>query len=222
MLQENAQHALEKLLFGKSIQLRTPATTRNLQFDQQGKLLSSAQPSPWTVDGVFLVDTVSLKNGTLEISGKRILVALKLESRPSLLSLQTKRTVKFTVTGLPSDATSDQILAVLGHILVGGNLHEHMANFWKASIDISQSMEQLRRQSPDGIVAHYDQDRPVFLVGPPYKVNHQKSRAPSPDYGESALYAEGVLTEVRFWSTKMGDQLVGLTKDTKGDLGVRP
>jgi len=221
--QENAQHTLEKLLLGKSIQLRTPCDDANLQFDQQGKLLSSAQPSPWTVDGVFLVDTVSLKNGTLEISGKRILVALKLESKPSLLSLQTKRTVKFTVTGLPSDATSDQILAVLGHILVGGNLHEHMANFWKASIDISQSMEQMRRQSPDGIVAHYDQDRPVFLVGPPYKVKPPKVlRAPSPDYGESALYAEGVLTEVRVVVNENGrPELVGLTRDTKGDLGVR-
>lgn len=51
--QENAQHALEKLLLGKSIQLRTPCDDANLQFDQQGKLLSSAQPSPWTVDGVF-------------------------------------------------------------------------------------------------------------------------------------------------------------------------
>lgn len=221
--EENAQKTLDKILLGRPVQLRIPCGDANLQYDRQGKLLNSSQPSPWTVDGVFMVDKISLAKDKLEIKGNRVLVALKLGPNAGLISLQTKKSVKVIVNDFPSDAKTEQVLAMLDHLFVGGNVREHIANYWKASIDISQSLEQMRKQSRDGIVGRFDQERPVYLPETEYRVNPPKMlSALDADYGRSALRANGEVSEIRVLVNEYGrPELVGLLRDTKGDFGLQ-
>src|SRR5689334_15169769 len=68
----NAQ--LEQEYGNKVLTLRRFYPGSKLHFDSSGNLAVPEQPGPWTIDGQFRVQNISLKKGAVHIQGQRLLL----------------------------------------------------------------------------------------------------------------------------------------------------
>jgi hypothetical protein len=222
--EENAEQALRKSLLGKALLLRTPYEGGNLHFDAQGKLVNSSQIGTWTVDGIFIVDNVSLKGSKLELKGKRAIVALRMGAGKGLISLQTKRMIKLSVDAPAPNAQAGQFVPLLNLIFMGGDVRSYMQDYWTPTVDITQSCDQIRKQVPDGVVAHLDKTRPVYWCSPPNSVKPPRmlSQPQLDDYSLANGKLNEATSEIRILINEHGrPELIGVVQTTNDDLAVQ-
>src|SRR5713226_787545 len=102
---------------GKLLSLKHPCAGRKLEFDPQGKCLTTCEEVPWTTGGLLLVKQLDVKSGRLEIKGNRVLVSLRSDKTASSLApIVSDKAIdvdmKFDSPSVDSPAANDALARV--------------------------------------------------------------------------------------------------------------
>jgi len=118
------------------LSLKTPSRGKNLQFDSEGRIADSTDACPWSVCGLLQVEKLVVTQDSLEIRGKRVILALRaIEPKLGVIPLVTDREirVKVALPSLPLDVP--QVNNTLSKVFEGGGLLERVAKYWKPELD---------------------------------------------------------------------------------------
>ena len=159
------QSLLQKSLTGKLMCLRKPYASTTLKFDRSGNLLGTAQSAPWTMNGVVLVKNIQLKNDTLKLDGKRVILILGQTSSNQLTPLITDQSVHISVEGTTAGSDQHAMFEVLSRIFTPDKVEERFATYWKALVDLGAPLDDIKKASSDGVVGTLD-GRSVYRVVP--------------------------------------------------------
>jgi TonB family protein len=189
---KNLEEDLRKVYAHKLFSLRTPYAGNKLQFDSQGKLVDAADACPWSICGMLQVENLVLAPGRLEISGKRVILALRLiKTDVKVIPLVTDRGIRIKVDLPSSPLDLPQVNNTLSNVFEGGRLLERVALYWKPKVDLGgpdpvEQIKVLRDRTPNAIVAELEGNRPVYLVNPGIVDPPKPILSPDPEYTESA------------------------------------
>jgi TonB family protein len=183
---------LRKIYEHKLLSLRTPYAGNKLQFDSQGKLMDATDACPWSICGMLQVEKLVLTPGHLEISGKRVILALRSnQTDVKVIPLVIDRGIRIRIDLPPSALDIPQVNNTLSNVFERGGLLERVASYWKPKVDLagSDSVEQIKAiqaRTPNAIVAELEGHRPVYLVNPGIVDPPKPIHTPDPEYTENA------------------------------------
>ncbi|MGA8152637.1 MAG: energy transducer TonB [Terriglobales bacterium] len=174
------------------LSLTSPYFGDKLQFDSQGGLLDRAVAGPWSTCGLLEVEKLALASGRVELSGKRVILALRSSNTGvKVTPVTTNRGVHISVE-LPSTSTDvPQVNQTLSNTFKGGQLVERVAAYWKPYMDLGAQdlkgqLDALRKNGPNVIVAELEGARPVYLVVPGVVDPPVAIHTPDPEYTQEA------------------------------------
>jgi TonB family protein len=222
-LQKQLRDAYE----GKLLSLKTPCTSDRLHFDTSGKPLSALQEAPWTTSGVFRVESVAVKSDRIEIRGKRLILALRLDKTGTrLVPIELDRHLRIDLDIAPSMTDLQQTYVSLAQIFQGGKLEERISAYWKPTIDLGDLMTDrasLLQRLPDRMVGRLEGNRPVYLVSPPAVTPPKSVHTPDPDYSDGARKKRvtGTTTMRLILNEKGQPEILVLVKDLGEGLDIR-
>jgi TonB family protein len=226
---KNLEEDLRKIYEHKLLSLRTPYAGNKLQFDSQGKLIGAANACPWSICGMLQVENLVLAPGRLEISGKRVILALRSnQTDVKVIPLVTDRGVRIRVDLPPSALDIPQVNNTLSSAFEGRGLLERVSSYWKPKVDLGgpDSVEQIkaiRTRTPNAIVAELEGNRPVYLANPGIVDPPKPIHTPEPEYTETARQQRVTGTTIMLVvvNEKGFPEILEITKGLGGDLDIR-
>ena len=152
---------------------KNPDSATTIKFDSSGKLTSKSVPGSWSTSGLMRVGKVTLSSRGVEISGRRVLLALRApdaDTQPSAQMMHVQitpvsidRRVQVVVELSSPPHSISELNAVLSHVFEEGQLSDRVAKYWNPKTNDRQAF---RQQTPYGVVAELEGGRPVYLVHP--------------------------------------------------------
>ena len=226
---KDLEGTLRRIYEHKFLSLKTPYAADMLQFDSQGKVVGAAVARPWSTCGMLQVEKLALAQGRVEISGKRVILALRsTKTGLGVIPLVTDRGIRIRIDLPASPSDTPQVNQTLSKVFDGVNLLQRVAAYWKPKVDLAGAdpvgeMKILLDRAPNTIVAELEGGRPVYLVNPgvvdPPKVTYQ----PVPEYTESARLkrVEGTTIILVVVNEKGFPEILEITKGFDEGLDLR-
>jgi len=187
----NLESAFRHLYGGSLLSLRTPYFGKTLEFNSSGLLLNNLVAGPWSTCGLLRVEKLRVNQHGIEIDGKRVILALRLEEKDhqaatsaklQVVPILTTRDVRIRVQMSPEN--QDQINNSLAQIFQGGQLLDRVSGYWKPTIS---DVKALWKSTPGTVIGELEGNRPVYRGGPGL-IPPKAVESPDPEYTPAARH----------------------------------
>jgi TonB family protein len=188
----NIESILQKTYEHQLMSLRTPHGGNKLEFDPAGKFVGSGNECPWSTCGMLQVEKISLNPERLEITGKRVIIALRSNNRDlKIAPLVTERKLRIRLAISDAPLTSAAVDEAVAKVFDPDRLQDRVVAYWKPKLNFGarnfdDQSKQFKQNTKDGIIGELEGGRPVYIfhagAGTPPRAIH----APNPEYTDNA------------------------------------
>ena len=181
---------LRQIYEHKLLSLRNPSFGRTLSFDSSGIPMNHIAAGPWSTCGLLEVQKLRLSQNSVEIDGKRVILALRSEEvngqavtpeKVQVVPVKTDEDVRIRLQVSPVNVS--QINGTLAQIFQAEKLLARVSTYWKP---MTGDFKAFRQNTPDGVVGELEGNRPVYFVNRGVVKPPKATHTPDPEYTEVA------------------------------------